>query len=504
MLKNFKVILISFVLGLFITLGMSFYTVHAVPSSKISPVLFKSLSSQKTQDVLVKLKAQASLEKAFQLQSKEAKSRFVYNALRKMALSSQKPLLHYLKSKGLSFQRFYIVNMVAVKGVTASVLKELSRRKDVAKIYANTDILAIPELPTVLEESPKRTKGVGDNIHFVRADKVWEELGVRGEGIVVAGQDTGVEWSHPALKRQYRGFVKDGEVIHDYNWHDAIRKPIQGGSSCGYNSLEPCDDNNHGTHTIGTIVGDDGKGNQIGMAPKAKWIACRNMDAGVGRPTTYLECFQFFLAPYPLGADPFTQGDPAKAPHVMNNSWGCPSSEECEGDVLLDVLKALKAAGIFVVVSAGNSGPSCGTIEDTPAWHSADTFSVGAYDHRKLKIAGFSSRGPSAFDGGIGPDVVAPGVSIRSSVRGGQYQKIFWSGTSMAGPHVVGLVALMWSANPKLIGHIDETINLILKTTKPIPSGTCMPDQKPQVPNNTYGYGVIDAFKAVKAALAIK
>ena len=69
---------------------------------------------------------------------------------------------------------------------------------------------------------------------------------------------------------------------------------------------------------MGTMVGDDGGANQVGMAPDAKWIGCRNMDVGNGTPATYSECFQFFLAPTDLtGANP----NPALAPHAINRNW---------------------------------------------------------------------------------------------------------------------------------------------------------------------------------------
>jgi serine protease AprX len=227
------------------------------------------------------------------------------------------------------------------------------------------------------------------------------------------------------------------------------------------------------------------------------------MDAGTGRPYTYLSCFEFFLAPFPLNGNPMVDGRPDLAPHVMNNSWGCPDTELCQGDVLLSALTALRTAGVFVVVSAGNSGPSCSTIQDSPAWHSDDTFSVGAYDHRNGRIAGFSSRGPSLFDGAVGPDLVAPGVGIRSAVTGGGYQGGFWSGTSMAGPHAVGVVALMWSAQPNLIGKLTETMDILRQTADPVPSAECMTSGQAEVPNNVYGYGRINAYKAVKASLGL-
>lgn len=119
------------------------------------------------------------------------------------------------------------------------------------------------------------------NLQLVGADQVWA-LGATGQGVVIGGQDTGYDWDHPALIEQYRGW--DGlSADHNYNWHDAIHSN-SGFNDCGADSPEPCDDNRHGTHTMGTMVGDDGAGNQVGMAPGAEWIGCRNMDEGVGTP----------------------------------------------------------------------------------------------------------------------------------------------------------------------------------------------------------------------------
>jgi subtilisin family serine protease len=158
----------------------------------------------------------------------------------------------------------------------------------------------------------------------------------------------------------------------------------------------------------------------------------------------------------------------------------------------------MKAAGILVVASAGNDGPDCGTIQDPPAWHSALTLSVGALDHRSGTIADFSSRGPSKIDGEIGPDLVAPGVNIRSSIPNGKYAQFGWSGTSMAGPHVAGAAALLWSIRPELIGNIDKTTELlkssaVAKTT----SESCGGVSGSSIPNNTYGMGIIDIAKAI-------
>lgn len=462
-------------------------------------VVFSNSDESRTSDVLIKMKDQVDLSSFKGIKNINDRHQAMYNSLTQLALQSQADLISMLRTRGSTVRPYYLINMILATKLDAETLKEIIQRDDVEMVSADLDIQMLPELPMVQTTMGLQTTAE-TNIQFIGAERVWDELGVRGAGITVAGQDTGVEWEHLALNRQYRGQHADGTVDHNYNWMDGISSPIKGGSRCGYNKSAPCDDGDHGSHTMGTIIGDDGGKNKIGVAPDANWIACRNMDAGEGRPHTYLNCFEFFFAPYQLGGDPLKDGRPDLAPNVMNNSWGCPDSEKCQGDILLQALRTLKAAGVFVVVSAGNSGPSCKTIMDTPAWHSQDTFSVGAYDHRNKKIAGFSSRGPSLFDGGIGPDIVAPGVSIRSSITGGRYESMFWSGTSMAGPHVVGVAALMWSAQPKLIGDIDRTADLLIQTATPVPSAGCMDDGQVQVPNNYFGYGIVDAYKAVQAA----
>jgi len=188
---------------------------------------------------------------------------------------------------------------------------------------------------------------------------------------------------------------------------------------------------------MGTLVGDDGAGNQIGMAPGARWIGCRNMDSkGYGFPATYLTCFEFFLAPYPLDGTP-DQGNPELGPDVTNNSWSCPVYEGCAWDTLQAAVEAQRAAGIFTVVAAGNnSSGGCSTISEPPALYDA-AYTVGATTSNDT-IASFSRRGPVTIDGSgrLKPDLSAPGVNIRSSVPGGWYQVN--QGTSMAAPHVAG------------------------------------------------------------------
>jgi serine protease AprX len=355
--------------------------------------------------------------------------------------------------------------------------------------------LILPPKSTITEITAD-DRGIEKSVIATGADKVWSQLKIKGAGVVVAGQDTGVDWTHPALKAKYRGW--DGSAAdHRYNWHDSIHG--KGSNPCGYDQSAPCDDDQHGTHTMGTMVGDDGAGNQVGMAPDAKWIACRNMDQGRGKPSTYIECFEWFLAPYPQGGNPRTDGDPSKAPDVVNNSWGCDGSEGCSGDEIIPAIRALAAAGVVIVASAGNDGPSCSTINSQPATDSVDTITVGAYDYRNNSIASFSSRGPSTLDGQLGPQVAAPGVGIRSSVPGGGYEG-GWDGTSMAGPHVVGAAALLIAANPALRGKPAAVMQALRSTCIPKTSSQkCGNVAGSAIPNNTWGNGIIDALKATQA-----
>jgi subtilisin family serine protease len=252
---------------------------------------------------------------------------------------------------------------------------------------------------------------------------------------------------------------------------------------------------------MGTIAGDDGGSNQIGVAPGARWIGCRNMEERWGTPATYAECFEFFLAPYPLGGDPFTDGVPALAPHVINNSWTCPATEGCDWSTLQAIVENVRAAGIVVVASAGNDGyGGCSTVQDPIAIYDA-AFTVGATGSGD-GIAGFSGRGPVAADGSnrLKPDVVAPGVNVRSCVPGTGYGTK--GGTSMAAPHVAGTVALLWSAAPHLVGNVGATEQLIAQTARPRTTAEgCGGDGTGDVPNNVYGWGIVDALAAVEDGL---
>jgi len=365
-----------------------------------------------------------------------------------------------------------------------SLMEELAARSDVARIDAN------PLFKTALPNPDNKPmdfqpQGIEWNVARVKAPDVWN-LGYTGAGRVVSGADTGVQWDHPALKNHYRGW-NGQQVDHDYNWDDAVD-----------HSTSPFDPHGHGTFTVSEEVGDDGQGNQVGVAPGAKWIACRNMDSGGnGKPAWYTECFQFLIAPWPVNQP--DKGDPSKAPDSVNNSWECPPSEGCSTETLHSIVDAVRAAGIFPAMAAGNSGPNCSTIMYPPAIY-ASSVDVGALDSGN-NIASFSSRGPVTVDGSnrTKPNVSAPGVSIRGAVPGNGYQS-GWSGTSMAAPHLAGGVALLWQANPALVGDIDQTQNNIQRAATHLTSsqahGFC---RGPLVfQDNTFGWGLINLLKAVQ------
>ncbi len=451
----------------------------------------------------------------------------LYAALTARAQSSQAPLRAWLDAHGIAYRPFYIVNMIEVLG-DATVAQELRRFAQVDRLAANPLVAGAETVharaswlheiaPTVPATSAQATSVQATSLQatvalpygltYTRAPEVWA-LGFRGQGIVVASQDTGVQWDHPALKASYRGWdAQQSQASHAYNWFDAWGSAGPS-DPCTGDPQVPCDDEGHGTHTVGTMLGDSGASGPgiLGMAPGAQWIGCRNMLDGEGTPASYAACFQFMLAPYPQGGDPFTDGRPELAPHVVNNSWSCPPEEGCDIDSLRRVVETVRSAGLFVVASAGNYGridpftglPVCSTVQYPIAIYDA-VFSVGAHDSSG-DLAYFSSRGPVAADGShrLKPDLTAPGVAVFSAYRGDAYDTL--SGTSMSAPHTAGAVALLWSAAPELIGDVDLTEQALIKSATPVLDSACLPGGMPASPNPSFGYGRLDVYAAVTLA----
>ncbi len=446
-------------------------SVSAADLGKVEQKVVDLLDEQGQATIIIHLTESAELQ-SIATRDWNLRGQRAVDALRAVAARSQVPVLNLLRAneflnKASGVEPLWICNCVVVTA-DQDTIATLAERSDVKRISANQPMKV--DLEPVFD-APAAPVAVEWNVSIIRANDVWADFGITGKGITVGSLDTGVRWDHPALKSKYRGW--DGATAtHDYNWFDATRR----------GSRVPVDSGGHGTHTMGTIVGDDGDANQIGVAPGAKWIASAMIEGGDAWIVAAHRAFQWMIAPTDLdGANP----DPDRRPAVVNNSWGCFSAICRNFEEFRDDVDAWIAAGIFPEFSAGNEGPRSASMRWPGGY--AEAFSTGATT-REDTIAGFSSRGPGQ-DGTTKPEVVAPGDGVRSSIGASGYGSM--SGTSMAGPHVVGLVALLLEVNPLLT--IDELATIIETTA--IPMGD-------PIPNNTYGWGRIDAYSAVGSILA--
>ncbi len=490
---------------------------HGLFAQKISEHLRQQFlqSAGQPQPMIVLMAAQADVSDAANISDWNEKGWHCYHRLSSLAEKTQGNVAALCRAFGTEPRQYWIVNMVAVDAGSMALAEALAALPEVREVLHVASFYMEQPIDPTEERGDAHARAVTYEwgLQKIKADSVWLQ-GWRGTGIVVGGQDTGYQWDHPAIKDAYRGW--DGTAVdHDYNWHDAIHQRDShystDNTTCPYNMTSPCDDNNHGTHTMGTMVGKDstGPGNvqYIGVAPDAKWIGCRNMDRGYGTPVTYSECFQWFLAPTRVdGSDP----DPSKRPHVINNSWGCPLDEGCNTAIgsthwiIRTALINLRNAGTVVVVSAGNSGPNCHTVQDPPAMYEA-AYSIGASNSTD-GIANFSSRGKVSVDTSfrMKPQIVAPGVSVRSSIPTNSYAT--FSGTSMAGPHCAGAVALLLDAVPSLIGNPGSVESYLNANAKSLPGATTQvcdgitTGSNPTIPNPVWGYGRLDIKKTIAAA----
>ncbi|MCH2044905.1 MAG: S8 family serine peptidase, partial [Saprospiraceae bacterium] len=277
--------------------------------SKIDPTVWESLDKQEKVDFFVLMKEQANTETPSSY-TKQEKANYVFGQLELTAKRSQTKVLEILKTGNHPHQAFWVANAIKAKG-KFELIEELAKLAEVARILPNQAIQHhVPVRDPALDiynGGGISKSGEGDiewGILQIRANLLWEQ-GIRGNGVVIGGQDTGYDWEHTALVGKYRG-SQNADTSHHYNWHDAIHEPHELNSDannpCGFDVNYPCDDGSHGTHTMGTMVGlydqtgtGTGKISYIGVAPDAQWVGCRNMERGWGTPATYMECFQWFL-----------------------------------------------------------------------------------------------------------------------------------------------------------------------------------------------------------------
>ncbi len=486
-----------------------FYILCLAPSLLVAQSAWKQkvdagllLGKESSPSFLVILNQQANTVTDHTL-TKKQKGSYVFNVLKSSASKSHEKIVNLLRLRRTAFRSFYIYNAILTSG-PQSLIQELAEQPEVNRIIVDFSL----QYHQPIAQTTVSQRGLTNwGIAMIQADSVWM-LGYTGQGVVIGGQDTGYDWDHPALKEKYRGYDKLTKTVnHNYNWHDAIHEsnpvyPDSVKNPCGFNLTYPCDDHSHGTHTMGTMVGGDQSEVNIGIAPNAKWIGARNMDRGWGKLSTYLEAFEWLLAPTDTtGNNP----NPDAAPDVINNSWYCSLEEGCTPSnwgIMDTVVNSLRNAGIVVVISAGNSGGACSTVTGPPALFK-NSYSIGATDRDDL-IANFSSRGTVTYNDEtyIKPNVSAPGVDIPSSVLKGGYAS--YSGTSMAGPHVAGAVALVLSANPALAGKVDLIESILEETAIPRASmQDCGGVSGQDIPNAVFGFGRINVYAAVKKALTL-
>ncbi|MFE2302958.1 S8 family serine peptidase [Streptomyces sp. NPDC059445] len=453
----------------------------AAPSSaEVDSALTAAVAKGGDATFFVVLKDQADLSGAKKQKTHAARARVAFKELRAKAADSQASLKSFLDKKKIGHQDYWIANAIQVTG-GQDLVNELAKRPDVASIvkeqhYKLDDIeTADNKITTSRTDSSANGDDTPEwGVADINADDVWNQYDDRGEGIVIANVDSGVQYNHPDLVAQYRGNNGDGSFTHDYNWYDPT-------GQCGTSGV-PCDNNGHGTHTMGTMVGKHG----IGVAPNAKWIAAKGCESSSCSDESLLAAGQWILAPTDHnGQNP----RPDLAPNIVNNSWG-------GGDTTFyqDIVEAWNAAGIFEAFAAGNDGDgkTCSTAHAPGS--QAPSYGVGAYDSTGA-IASFSGFGPSLVDGSMKPNISAPGVKVESTWPGSSYNTE--SGTSMATPHVAGAVALLWSAAPSLIGKIDETRALLNQGARDVDDTHCGGTADM---NNVWGEGKLDILASVDKA----
>ena len=383
--------------------------------------------------------------------------------------------LQQLKDRGRAdrIKGHWIVNVVEAD-VTAGELAALASRNDIANIYLKPIVALIePSSSDSPELAPEGPDSVGSNLTHVRAREAWG-LGYTGTGRLVCSFDTGVNGLHPALYSRWKGLDGDSAAA----WFDPVDQLKFPHYFTGYGSTTA----SHGTHTMGIMVGaDTAVADTVGVAPGAKWISAAVIDI---YGASILDAFEWASDP---DGNPNTVSD---VPDVINHSWGF-KYISCL-NVFYDAIDNTEALGIVNIFAAGNSGSPGPSIQSPAdrALDSLDCFAVGNIDVSIDQISSTSSRGPSPCNlTAIKPNVVAPGTNILSC--GFNYtvaRYISMSGTSMAAPHVSGLVALLRQKNPN--ATVDQIKTAILTSTRrPFAWGF--------FPNNNYGWGEIDCVQAL-------
>ncbi len=403
--------------------------------------------------VIIRLKSQVVFK---DVPASPSRVNYVKKSLESHARISQKPLIDYIKSlsPAIKAESLWITNAMVITG-DRNTVSLIASRPEVDTVYLNGTVTIDKPLPAK-RVLPSRPDQICEwNIEIMNVPAVWSKYNLRGEGVKIGHLDTGCDASHPDCA---------GKIY-------AFRDFISEKNDVAY------DDQGHGTHTIGTIMGGNASGRYIGVAPNATIAVAKVFDRnGSAKDDTLLKAMQWIMDP---------DGNPATndAPRLVSNSWG--SSDVVK--TFWDAVENWRAANIYPLFAAGNSGPSAKTV-GTPGGL-LNAVAVGATD-KNDKAASFSSRGPIVWDGVsyIKPDVSAPGQDIYSAVPGGKWGSK--SGTSMATPAVAGVITLLYQAKPDL--SINDITQILEMTGK---------DLGQPGKDNDFGSCRIDAYQAVTRVL---
>lgn len=484
-MSNVKVISLVLIVLFLMSVSVNAATIHESLQAELD-----QLNAGETVEAIAFFNHQADI--AFlnqQLKQERAtladRNRRVIIELQEVATQTQPIMAVYLeelKAREIvkNYRMFWIANMFHVEASREGI-EALATHPDLDVLYANIPIELIEPVDYDSDDGLLLSHEIG--LERINALEAWEH-GWTGRGRVVMNIDTGVDGTHPALSERFRGDV-DGDGDYDESWLDPYDTEWD----------FPQDGASHGTHTMGTICGRTESGDTIGVAIEAQWIAAAAVDRGGGISRTMQDILISFEWAVDPDGDPETQDNP----DAIGNSWGIPDGyqwEDCDQTFWV-VIDNVEAAGSVVIFSAGNEGSSGLRSPPDRATTFYNVFSVGAVDgsNPDLPIASWSARGPTECardDLAIKPEVVAPGVNVRSSVPGGGYSTM--SGTSMASPHVTGAVAVMRQANPNLDA---DTIKDILMST-----AHDLPFNDPDGEDNNFGHGVIDLYEACLLAQA--
>jgi len=476
---NMKKTLIS-IIGILIFCSNIFsQTVYLTTSLQ---AVIKNKSAEATIPILIVLNKQLNyleLKQSFDNQNltEDQRALKTLELLHEQQTTNQKQFINDLESykfeNNLKIKHCYwICNMILAEA-NVEVINQLSTNQNIRYLeYADNKIILEGE--TKESEITKAVNGTEPGLVAINAPAMWA-LGYTGKGRVVYNYDTGVWSTHPAFSNRFlANFFPVSQCWYGY-----------------YSEIPTGAYNSHGTHTLGTMIGlDTLKHDTIGIAFNAYWIAndlVRGSVAELPPISDMVLAFEWALDP---DQNPATVYD---IPDVINNSWRWYDGNDLNycNDFVVDMLQSLSLAGIATLFSGGNSGPANQTVNSPQRTkiNLVNSFCVGAIDANTINfpIANFSTHGPSQCTSDIAlnihPEVVAPGVNIRSAYGQEGYSSL--NGTSMSCPHVSGAILLLKEAFPNLTG--EQLLEALYYSA--VDLGEVGED-------NIYGRGLIDVYAA--------